>query len=564
MRTDGSDSDDGLFDRVELDEDLDSFAPIQAAEGYYLKADHLPSGRSELIKQVALLFVCLSGAYLYFAPAEAYAERENEENLKWAYVVGTCFPAIVVLYNATDTFFKVHMSSVIPRELRGVLKKPQTSGERFAENFGIGFLSLLSSIPLATVVFAYPPADVALGWLIAMSAVVLVDNTILHFLPVKLVLNQKIYRFPILPFEYFFKFLYTKCIAASLTDLQNKQKKYDRVKAADQMALKQSMIQRVAAGQAAIMQQAFKWNWRRLAFDITAPVFSEDAPLATVLDAIPAAVPKARAACLTHLNTGARKTFALIGAFWMWACCAGYYAQPYNQFVKWTGSDGIAAASVTLPVYNISALLSFFGVHFAHMIYDYLTDWSGGVASKVPIAFKLFPKLFTLLMIGNVAMARFSYAAATELVYSNFTYDWAEPILPYLVNISMSGLAFLGFMATRDFVSLIFQKYAMYFGSEQMKSLIRANERVEQYKNSALYMDGDQLERELDFMQGDELQKISGMDHSELGRQKNHTENFKTWSANNNKPWWSCFPCAPKVSGDASYEPIGLMDGIKL
>ena len=330
------------------------------------------------------------------------------------------------------------------------------------------------------------------------------------------------------------------------------------------MALKQSMIQRVAAGQAAIMQQAFKWNWRRLAFDITAPVFSEDAPLATVLDAIPAAVPKARAACLTHLNTGARKIFALAGAFMLWSCCAGYYAQPYNQVKQWTGSDLIAIATTATPIYNISALLSFFGVNFAHKIYDYLTDWSEGVASKLPLAFRLFPKLFTLLMIANVAMMRFSYAAATELVYSNFTYDWAKPILSTLVVISIFGPSILGFMATRDFVSLVFQKYAMYFGSEQMKALIRGNERVEQYKNSVLYMDGDQLESELNFMQGDELQKISGMDHSELGRQKNHTENFKTWSANNNKPWWSCFPCAPKVSGDASYEPIGLMDGIKL
>ena len=162
---------DGLLEDVEQDRrisvpsfDLNSaLGPIAASSQYYLVEDHTTTWKKELLIQVFLLAVCISGAYLYFDPARAYADRVGRPDLAWYYITSTCFPALATLYVATDIFFKMQLSSRIPAALKGKLVDPQSRLARIGGNIFIGAISLLSSVVLTAVFLRFSPANWSVG-----------------------------------------------------------------------------------------------------------------------------------------------------------------------------------------------------------------------------------------------------------------------------------------------------------------------------------------------------------------------------------------------------------------
>jgi len=534
--------------------------PLAMSANYYLSEDHTVSGIKELLTQIFLLVVCVSGAYLYWDPAYAYSKRVGLPGLAPLYIVGTCFPALAVLYVSTDIFFKLHFRTNIPNALKDVLVSPQTRVQRYGENFLIAFLSLLSSTPLASVIFAFPPKNMPLWCVFILATIILIDNTILHFLPVKLVLTQSIYRLPILPFEYLTKWLLAKCRDRKLTPLDKGERAYNTQMAKDWMGLKMLIIQRIALAQQRLTQQSFTWKWSTLQYDVKVPENIRDLTDSNdALDLLLSFLPEGQApnACwqfLGKLNTHLQKGVSILGAIWIWSCCMGYYAGPVNQFQKLIHpyvnstviSYTVAAGISVLPDYNLSVLLAFFGVNFLGGLYKYMTTWGKNVM-KIPMEVKLFPKLFLATMGLNVVFAGFSYAAAVELVYSNFTGDWAQSIvLPLFVVAAVTGISFAGFMAVRNFFMLMFLKVATHLsgkytrflglGNEEVKLLTKTTEKFNQYSNSVMYMDGEKLKNELSDMSQEQRQKLLGIDETAYEKMIDHKTNLQK-----NKDGWPCF-----------------------
>jgi hypothetical protein len=462
----------------------DSKASFTAAGKYYLTENHRRTLCNELGSQFFLLFVCASGASLYVEPAKAYAKRINEEDRAWMYIVGTCLPSLVVLYVATDTFFKMHASTVVPKALKAQLRNPQTVAHRIGENALIATLSLLSSVPLAVVSYQYHPEHWSDRLLWAMVAVILLDNTVLHFLPVKLVLNQPAYRWPIYPFELLIKKISGFKVASGLRNIEVQQ----------QLSANLHRAQRKAE------HQTFIWNgW---GYDVKVPEiirgFSNDSdPIKKILSILDQSdrgetLNRKIPACL---NTGLRTMLSLLGALWVWFCCVGYYATTLNQFHNMTDNYVKTALITAVPIYILSVLMVFFGISFLSGLYDYFTIW-GQHVTKIPAEIKLYPKAFLASMLVNISCLPFCYAASVELIYSGVTYDWALPAQPFLVGCAMSGSIFVSFCAVRDFFMLMSKKHATYFGSEERYLFCEVDERINALRNSLLCMDYDGFQRD--------------------------------------------------------------------
>jgi len=156
---------------------------------YHLLENHLPTGRDILYQQAALLLLALVGL-LYASPAEANSANETEKILN---VIGTCFTACIVPCSSTMIFYEMHVApQYVPTVLKDILVAPLSSQDYLRQNIIIGFFSLLSAIPFATVAFAFNfPIDQTA--FIFFLIYVLFANTLLHFLPVKLTLADPIY-----------------------------------------------------------------------------------------------------------------------------------------------------------------------------------------------------------------------------------------------------------------------------------------------------------------------------------------------------------------------------------
>ena len=203
---------------------------LQTVLNYYLSGEDISAGYQELGRQVFLALVSLSGAGLYIFPALKFAKERGEHGNHYAgqtliarqinYATCTSIPALAVLYNATDMFLTVRHSEQMPKKLKNYLVDSSSKCKRRVEDIVIVLGAAISAVPLVFVSLNYPIPLATEALKIIQPAVIEIDNTILHFLPLKLAMTMPLYRFPILPFEYAIKAL---CCRTEGTDIsQNK------------------------------------------------------------------------------------------------------------------------------------------------------------------------------------------------------------------------------------------------------------------------------------------------------------------------------------------------------
>ena len=348
-----------------------------------------------------------------------------------------------------------------------------------------------------------------------MAAIILFDNTVLHFLPVKLMLTQKIWRVPFLPFEYLGKWLFSKCKECGVSLDQKQVNAFAAVKAQDHMQLRMALMTRLQQAKQKLMRDSLLPVRMDIQWDVRLPAALESlstsaTPLIPLLDIMAYHEgPRLHFTINPILNTVLQLATTVVGALWLWACATGYYASPLNQFYAWTESYLAAGLITALPIYSLSVLLGFFGEIFVGQAYSYLSTWGDNV-TKIPMEMKLAPKLFILCMAFNGAMLGGSYAAAAELVHSQVTYEWAQPLIPFLLSCAYSGISYAGFMATRDFIFSMMGKIAQHFPTGNWSKLMKASEKINQMANAYLYMDGDKLEDELSAMSVDQRKQLLG------------------------------------------------------
>ncbi len=103
------------------------------------------------------------------------------------------------------------------------------------------------------------------------------------------------------------------------------------------------------------------------------------------------------------------------------------------------GNEIITGLLVGPSVYFFTVLLSFFGYSFTTQFYDFMVHW-GKDTPKLPLEFKLYPKVFSFLMVINMYIAFYSYAAAEELVHDTFIEGLFTEVRPIFIWFARSGI----------------------------------------------------------------------------------------------------------------------------
>lgn len=441
---------------------------IQRVIDYYVRKGAVLPPRQEALQQLFLAFISLSGASLYILPANLFALQYGNNYagvLVWEretiYIVGTCVPALVVLYNATDLFLNKRRHEVPPLELAGhfiPLSRPRVPLLRDA---GILLGSAISAVPLMLLSFQYHLPNVPFAVQVLQAIVVEIDNTVLHFLPIQLAMEYPIYRLPILPFEYWIKACRSyQPVSPSNEVLATRRRLLitylNRVRKALRFCNEWKLHQ-------------YEWRFNQGVLpDVLFTVWNNDDVLHKLLQEFPVS----RVACYREQTNYPRvhrvlsRVSGLLGAGLVLSSCVGYLVSPVNQLLAWTNNPVIAGVVTAPALYFLTVLLTFFGWTSGLQVYDLLSKW-GPHEPKLPLEFKLYPKLYTLLTLLNLYLNLYSYAAAEELLDDSFPgEEWGE-LRTVLVWFVRFGISFLGITAVNDFYCVVLKKIAMYWGTHE-------------------------------------------------------------------------------------------------
>ncbi len=438
---------------------------------YYINENHLTSKKTELAKQFFLLVVSITAAYNYSLPAIRYAQSENpiliSDNPIHS-VIGTCIPAAAVLYIATNTFMDFYSREKIPKTFRQFLALPGSIQRRIFNISCILIGSFLSGIPLTTTYITYEQAKIYVAAL--LSAIIQFDNTILHFLPIKLILSQPLYRLPILPFEY--GYMTMKYCFTSKKQRHNNALKLQRSQVIN--GLLSTLNDRLTTGTESIIHSTFRFRRCQMDYLIDLPENFESLLIEDIL--------KQASASINTKNIFhqiCEKIAFLLGAIWVGAGSVGYLANPYNLMNEKLNNIYEAIGLTALPTYALTVLIIFLAGNMLRDNFNFLLNIIKG-KQNLAIEIKLYPKTFVLLELANIYFAFFSYAAAVQMIDDNFQESLWDNLRSFFVGSAISGIIFLGFNAVHDFYKTILKKYTLYYGSNDAKQLMQLKEKTTQ------------------------------------------------------------------------------------
>lgn len=438
---------------------------------HFVKENHLPSKTYEVLKQFLMLIISGSGSYNYALPAIRYAQFDDailiSKNPVHS-VIGTCVPAVAVLYVATDMFLDFHFRGKVPQQFRDFLALPESRKQRIFNNFCIFIGAFLSAIPLATTYLTYENNSIPVA--VLLSTMIQLDNTVLHFLPIKLMLSQPLYRWPILPVEY---------LIYALKYCLTSQTKLDRDKRKTQLTnvingLTAALNGKLTAGTENIIHSLLQFRPFRLDYKVTLPENFDNLSLETILEKAPKIIPSK-----SKFHKVCDSSAFLFGSSWLIFGTVGYLANAFTLMDGILDNMSLSIGLTAMPIYALAVLVVFLAGNMMRDNFNWvLTAFKG--QQNLALEIKLYPKTFMLLELFNIYCACFSYAAAAQMIEDNFTESTWKDALPFFIWSAITGIIFLGCNAVHGAYETLLRKYTLHFGSPDAKALVQLQEKVVQ------------------------------------------------------------------------------------
>jgi len=505
---------------VESQDDRQNSLFIDKLLRYHLVENHLPTVYQVIYQQTALLLLALVGL-LYASPAEANSANETEKVLN---IIGTCFTACIVPCSSTMIFYEMHVApQYVPDALQEILVAPLSSKDYIRQNIIIGFFSLLSAVPFATVAFAFdfPLDQIAFVFFLIY---VLIANTLLHFLPVKLTLADPIYG--ALP-----RFIYN--IACYIMNI-----------GAPEIDIHKIKDSQLKTNLKAILKNAVTHFLSDLTDKHKKP---EDLLLSSHLNAFQQLVDVLSFYKKTpNLSAQSVNMARVLGVITVCGACIGYLANPYLVFVNDFGLPSWAAILCTLsPMYFLGILLAFWGDQLGQRLLANIM-LQGDTVVKLSVITKLYPKIMPVLMLINLSLVYFSAAAGVEMTRLAFQDLLPQPALMVLYVLSHLGIGLIGWYAPLDYEKILLGYLAQYGDTEPHRSIM-----IFKTKYEVLIRDIDRLKPEYALELVQILSKECGSNNSDLLEQLNDyiiDRNFINDDAHQSSEYssWSFrsfFPC---------------------
>src|SRR5204862_3871863 len=110
--------------------------------------------------------------------------------MRGSFLAGTCLPAMLLFYMATEIFFNIRAAKQVPPDLADILVSVNTPRQQCVEDVEVTCGSGLSSIPITAVTLMYPVPGTPIFVTYLLASLTAVVNTLLHFLPIELVIND--------------------------------------------------------------------------------------------------------------------------------------------------------------------------------------------------------------------------------------------------------------------------------------------------------------------------------------------------------------------------------------
>lgn len=397
--------------------------------------------RNLVCQQGLLLFFSLAG--LLYAPA-AFKNGKNETE-SWENVIGTCYMSCVILYVAADIFIKDHINKQkIPDSLSDCLEAPLTLEEYRYQNLMIGFFSIISAIPLSTTALSFS-VDIPFPAFFIYVIFILVANTVLHFLPVKLVLEHPVYGALSQGLKRIWDYLLGK--KKSVDEIFFEQRK--KINQAQRQTLANNISNATEHFLARLTSHPFKIDEDLLNHYLS---LKSDEKLTYLISFYTP---------ISQISSNAASASSIVGASIILISCLGYVANPYLVFLQLLKSWWLAAIIAAVPIYFFGILLAYFGEIYGERILRDLMHWGPGIV-KLPLELKLYPQYMIPLLAMNAYLIVFCAAAAKEMMTLAFNNRVSPPVMCALNVFAQIGLSILGWYAPLDFEKLLLGYVARY------------------------------------------------------------------------------------------------------
>ena len=438
--------------------------PLNLVEYHLGEKNHLPSGWHIAKLQTAIITLSLAG-FLYEPPAEQHGHTESQKALN---VVGTCYTAVFMCYVATDIFIKEHIGKQhVPEELADVIEPGLTLEEYVRQNWIIGGLAFLSAIPYATTAIAYPFDP--LGLFVLYLIYIAIATTLLHVLPVKLTLEHPIYGAP----PRWCQSLWRSITCHPITE--EKQRALDKRNALN--GKRQHLAGKVSNAKdhflASLVPSLGQIDENKLAAYLT---ISNQEKL-NYLMRFDLPTPQ-----LPEIPTYIAR---FIGVMIELGASLGYAANPYLVIKDWVGFWWLAAIIVAPSLYLFGVLMAFFGDLFGLKILTDLGVWGENVV-KLPIEFRVYPKLMLSAIVVNLFCMVYAAAAAQEMMERAFSSKVSPEVMEFLNVIAQIGISILAWYGPLDFQKLIIKYIAQYTQSNASGKIMELTSRLEALESDIL------------------------------------------------------------------------------
>lgn len=414
--------------------------PLHLIEYHLGEKNHLPSGRHVAKLQLAIITLSLAG-FLYEPPAEQHGHTDTQKALN---VVDTCYTAIFMCYVATDIFIKEHIGKQhVPEELMDIIEPGLTLEEYVRQNWIIGSFAFLSAIPYATTAIAYPFEP--LGLFIPYLMYIFIATTLLHVLQVKLSLEHPIYGAP----PRWCQSLWNTLTCHKITP----EKQQALVEKNILNAKRQQSKNKVSNAKDHFLASLVPYLGQVDEIKLTEYLNKSPQEKADHLMRFDVATPQ-----LPEIPLYIAR---FIGALIELGASLGYAANPFLVMQTWVKYDWLAAMLLAPSLYLFGVLMAFFGDLFGAKILTDIALWGENVI-KLPIEFRVYPKVMIGAVAINVFCMVYAAAAAQEMMERAFSSKVSTETLQFLDVIAQIGISILAWYGPLDFQKLIIRYIVQY------------------------------------------------------------------------------------------------------
>lgn len=451
---------------------------VEALFSHYFpesNGDSMPFGTSQKVAFLIQILGATAGIYAW--PPAAQFSQGQPDWISWSIQITNPGSSVLFLMNATaDLLNEIDREITRSSRLPGILVPPNKAYliEKYSK-MAVG--SAICAIPFGILTYFFPlpgcTSNACLGVIVAHSWL---SNLIMHALAWGFILSPDYwyYRIPIMPIEKLFSAIYN----TRLTNEQQVALQRNNEIQAIFSKYHSKISAKIAAATTSRVEYYLDNFLDKTTVDLS--IFKADSLIEYIENSAShtirleqVTVDETREALITRgtpapSNTRTLTVIKFAGGLFIMVGITGWIVSPFylGQKVLKLDPAGTVAFGI-LPAYSTVVLSSFFGSLIMPRIYLYMSDLhklnANSWKNKLSYEARMYPVVFTGLVLLNVYISAFAYANGIEYIDStNFNNKIWTDTKPVLKGIAIPALVLLSFVPLLDLINTGIRNYVCY------------------------------------------------------------------------------------------------------